>query len=49
MAVAAMREVIAAPQGAEAVASSPEQFRTYIRAEIDKWGKVIRAAGIPIE
>ena len=43
-----VREKFAA-QGAEAVASTPEEFRTYIRAEIDKWGKVIRASGIPIE
>ena len=48
LALADVREKFAA-QGAEAVASSPEQFRTYIRAEIDKWGRVIRAAGIPIE
>ena len=43
-----VREKFAA-QGAEAVANSPEEFRAYIRAEIDKWGKVIRASGIPIE
>ena len=43
-----VREKFAA-QGAEAVANSPEEFRAYIRTEIDKWGKVIRASGIPIE
>ncbi len=32
-------------QGAEAVGSTPEEFRAYIRAEIDKWGRVIRASG----
>jgi len=32
--------------GAEPVGSSPEQFSTYIRAETEKWAKVIKAAGI---
>jgi tripartite-type tricarboxylate transporter receptor subunit TctC len=32
--------------GFDAVASSPEQFAAQIRSEIDKWGKVIKAAGI---
>jgi len=32
--------------GAEPVGSSPEQFATYIRAETEKWAKVIKAAGI---
>lgn len=32
--------------GAEPVGSSPEQFGTYIRAETEKWAKVIKAAGI---
>ena len=48
LALPEVREKFAA-QGAEAVASSPEEFRAYIRAEIEKWGKVIRASGIPIE
>jgi len=32
--------------GIIAVSSSPEAFATYIRAETDKWGKVIRTASI---
>ena len=32
--------------GAEPVGSSPQQFAAYIRAETDKWAKVIKAAGI---
>jgi tripartite-type tricarboxylate transporter receptor subunit TctC len=32
--------------GIIAVSSSPEVFAAYIRAETDKWGKVIRAANI---
>ena len=43
-----VREKFAA-QGAEATGSTAEEFRTYIRAETEKWGKVIRASGIPIE
>ena len=32
--------------GAEPVGSSPAEFAAYIRAETEKWAKVIRAAGI---
>jgi len=39
-----IREKFAA-QGAEPVGSSPEQFRGYVRAEIDKWAQVVRASG----
>ena len=35
--------------GSRLVASSPEEFRTHIRNEIAKWGKVIRAAGVTVE
>jgi tripartite-type tricarboxylate transporter receptor subunit TctC len=35
-----------ANEGAEVVASSPEAFGAYIRAEMDRWGKAIRAANI---
>ncbi len=31
--------------GAEPVASSPERFTAFIRDEIDKWGKFVRASG----
>ena len=33
-------------EGAEPVGNTPEQFGALIRAEIDKWGKVIHAAGL---
>jgi tripartite-type tricarboxylate transporter receptor subunit TctC len=39
------RETMAA-LGAEAVPTSPEEFRAYVQREIAKWGKVIREAGI---
>jgi tripartite-type tricarboxylate transporter receptor subunit TctC len=35
-----------AKDGAEPVGSTPEEFGAYMRAEIAKWGKVIRAAKI---
>lgn len=35
--------------GAEPVGSTPEQFAAFIRAEIAKWNKVIKAAGITVE
>ena len=31
--------------GIEVVANSPEEFDTFIRAEIDKWAKVVKASG----
>lgn len=31
--------------GAEPVASSPERFGVFIRDEIDKWGRLVRASG----
>ncbi len=36
-------------QGLEAIGDTPEQFAALLRAEIDKWGKVIRDAGIRVE
>lgn len=33
-------------EGAEPVGNMPEQFRTFIEAEIAKWDKIIRAAGL---
>ena len=32
--------------GLEPMSSSPEKFAEYMKAEIEKWGKVIRAAGL---
>ena len=43
-----MKERLAA-DGAEAVASSPQEFSTYARNEIAKWTKVVRVAGITVE
>ena len=35
--------------GLQVVTNTPQQFADFIRAEIDKWGRVIRAAGIKPE
>jgi tripartite-type tricarboxylate transporter receptor subunit TctC len=35
--------------GFDPVANTPEEFAAYIRAEVDKWAKVIREANIKIE
>ena len=36
-------------EGAEPVGSAPEEFAAYIRAEIDKWGRVVRASGARVD
>jgi len=33
------------PQGAEPVSDSPEQFAALVRADIAKWGEVVRKSG----
>ena len=43
-----MKERVAA-LGFDVIASTPEQFATQVRTEIDKWHKVIKAAGIKAE
>ena len=37
---------IMANEGAEVVASTQQQFAAYMRSETEKWGRVIKAAGI---
>jgi len=36
-------------QGMEVVGSTPEQFETFVRSEIQRWGEVVKAAGIEAE
>lgn len=43
----AQRTLLAA--GAEAVPTSPEEFRRFLQSEIAKWTKVIQEAGIKIQ
>jgi tripartite-type tricarboxylate transporter receptor subunit TctC len=35
--------------GAIAVANTPDKFKTFVAGEIEKWGKVIRAANLRAE
>ena len=35
-----------ASQGAEPLTSTPDEFAAYLRSEIDKWAKVVKAAGM---
>jgi tripartite-type tricarboxylate transporter receptor subunit TctC len=43
-----VREALA-KQGAEPVLTTPEEFAAYIKADFDKWAKVVKQAGIRIE
>jgi tripartite-type tricarboxylate transporter receptor subunit TctC len=43
-----MRERLAA-QGAEPMGNTPEQFAIFIKAEIDKWAKIVKASGARID
>ncbi len=43
-----LRDKLAA-EGAEAVGSKPEEFGAFIKSEIEKWGKVVKAAKIPLQ
>jgi tripartite-type tricarboxylate transporter receptor subunit TctC len=36
-------------EGMGVVASTPEDFGRYLKSEIEKWAKVIKAAGIPAQ
>jgi len=36
-------------EGAVAVGGTPEQFRVFIKAEIEKWGTVVRASGARVD
>ena len=38
-----------APQGVELVGNTPEEFSAFLRTEINRWGEVIRKAGIKAE
>jgi tripartite-type tricarboxylate transporter receptor subunit TctC len=36
-------------QGAEPVGNNPEEFRAFVRSEIDKWEQVIVKSGAKID
>ncbi|MDB5808129.1 MAG: hypothetical protein JWN94_251 [Betaproteobacteria bacterium] len=48
MALSDMKDKVAA-LGFDIIASTPEQFAAQVKTEVDKWGKVIKAAGIKAE
>jgi tripartite-type tricarboxylate transporter receptor subunit TctC len=35
--------------GGETVGNSPEEFARIIRSDFEKWGKLVKAAGIKID
>jgi tripartite-type tricarboxylate transporter receptor subunit TctC len=35
--------------GADAISSTPEAFSAYIKTELARWGKAVKASGIPLE
>jgi tripartite-type tricarboxylate transporter receptor subunit TctC len=40
-----IKQQLLAQQGAEAWPSTPDEARTHVRAEVEKWGRLIRATG----
>lgn len=38
-----------AAEGSEVVGGSPEQFSTYMKAELERWAKVVKAANVRID
>ena len=38
-----------AAQGADPIIETPQQFSEFLREEVDKWAKVVKAAGIGVE
>jgi tripartite-type tricarboxylate transporter receptor subunit TctC len=48
MSTSAVKERMAA-QGFERLKMTPEEFAVFLRADLDKWGKVVKAAGIRAE
>jgi tripartite-type tricarboxylate transporter receptor subunit TctC len=36
-------------RGAELFQGTPEQFHAYVKAEVDKWGPVVKRAGVTAE
>jgi tripartite-type tricarboxylate transporter receptor subunit TctC len=43
-----LRQKLAA-MGAEPAAETPDQFADYLRGEVEKWAKVVKAAGVTVE
>lgn len=43
-----LRDRIAA-DGAEFIGDTPEQFTSFLKSEIEKWGKAVKASGARVE
>jgi len=44
-----VKQQLLAQQGAEAWPSTPAEARAHVRAEVEKWGRIIRGAGIQLQ
>jgi tripartite-type tricarboxylate transporter receptor subunit TctC len=44
-----VKQQLLAQQGAEAWPSTPAQARAHVRSDVEKWGKIIRGAGIQLQ
>lgn len=44
-----VKQQLLAQQGAEARPSTPAEARSHVRGEVEKWGKIIRSAGIQLQ
>lgn len=38
-----------AAQGAEPLGSTPDEYAAYVRKELDRWARVVKATGVTIE
>jgi tripartite-type tricarboxylate transporter receptor subunit TctC len=44
-----VKQQLLAQQGADAWPSTPGEARTHVRSELDKWGRIVREAGIKLQ
>jgi tripartite-type tricarboxylate transporter receptor subunit TctC len=44
-----VKQQLLASQGAEAWPSTPEEARSHVRAELEKWGRIIQSSGVKLQ